>query len=101
MKIGIFDSGIGGLSVLHRALKVFPDAEFIYYADVDNVPYGTKPTPVILDFCRKIMDYMAQRALILKINSYGQNKFLNDYLDLNLPLDELADQFKKLYYQEF
>ena len=39
MKIGIYDSGIGGLSVLHRALKKMPEAEFIYYADTKHVPY--------------------------------------------------------------
>ena len=33
MKIGIYDSGIGGLSVLHRALKKMPEAEFIYYTE--------------------------------------------------------------------
>ena len=42
MKIGIYDSGIGGLSVLHRALKKMPEAEFIYYADTKHVPYGEK-----------------------------------------------------------
>ena len=49
MKIGIFDSGIGGLCVLHKAMQVLPQAEYIYYADVDNVPYGTKPRTVILE----------------------------------------------------
>ena len=33
MKIGIFDSGIGGLSVLHRAMKMMPNVSFVYYAD--------------------------------------------------------------------
>ncbi len=33
LKIGIFDSGIGGITVLHEALKMLPHEEFIYYAD--------------------------------------------------------------------
>ena len=33
MKIGVFDSGIGGLSVLHYALRAVPDGQFVYYAD--------------------------------------------------------------------
>ena len=41
-QIGIFDSGIGGLSVLHQALKSLPKENYLYYADVDNVPYGLK-----------------------------------------------------------
>ena len=48
MKIAFFDSGIGGLSVLHHAMKVLPQAEFIFYADEDNVPYGTKSRAEVL-----------------------------------------------------
>ncbi len=40
--IGIFDSGIGGLSVLGWARKLMPDVDFLYYADTAHVPYGTK-----------------------------------------------------------
>ena len=42
MKIAFFDSGIGGLSVLAEALRRFGGAEFLYFADEDHVPYGTK-----------------------------------------------------------
>ncbi len=42
MKIAFFDSGIGGLSVLAEALARFSGAEFLYFADEDHVPYGTK-----------------------------------------------------------
>lgn len=40
MKIGIFDSGMGGLSVLHRALRMIPEADFLYYADEEHVHMG-------------------------------------------------------------
>ena len=39
MKIGIFDSGIGGLSLLHQAMITLPEVDYVFYADVDNVPY--------------------------------------------------------------
>ncbi|MGG0309121.1 glutamate racemase [Priestia megaterium] len=42
MRIGFFDSGIGGISVLNEAIKHFPKEDFLYYADTRNVPYGTK-----------------------------------------------------------
>ena len=42
LKIAFFDSGIGGLSVLAEALVRFSGAEFLYFADEDHVPYGTK-----------------------------------------------------------
>ena len=41
-RIAFFDSGIGGLTVLHEALRVLPDEDFIYFADTSNAPYGTK-----------------------------------------------------------
>lgn len=46
--IGFFDSGMGGLSVLHHARKILPHEEFIFYADEDNVPYGTKSPEEVL-----------------------------------------------------
>ncbi|MBO4780694.1 MAG: aspartate/glutamate racemase family protein, partial [Selenomonadaceae bacterium] len=49
MKIAFFDSGMGGLSVLHHAMKIFPQEEFIFFADEDNVPYGTKTPEEVLN----------------------------------------------------
>ena len=46
--IAFFDSGMGGLSVLHHAKKILPHEEFIFYADEDNVPYGTKSPAEVL-----------------------------------------------------
>lgn len=48
MKIAFFDSGMGGLSVLHYALKILPQEEFIFFADEDNVPYGIKSRAEVL-----------------------------------------------------
>jgi len=42
LPVAIFDSGIGGLSVLKEALKLLPHENYIYYADTDHVPYGTR-----------------------------------------------------------
>ena len=50
MKIGFFDSGIGGLSVLHEAYHYLPGQEYIFYADVDHVPYGLKTPEQIKEY---------------------------------------------------
>jgi len=42
MKIGVFDSGVGGLTVLKQAIAAYPKAHYLYFADTDHVPYGTK-----------------------------------------------------------
>ena len=41
--IGVFDSGIGGITVLKKIIEVLPNERYIYYADTENVPYGIKP----------------------------------------------------------
>lgn len=42
MKIGMFDSGIGGLTLLYKGMQSLPEEEFVFYADTKNSPYGTK-----------------------------------------------------------
>ena len=61
--IGVFDSGMGGISVLRELVKVMPHEDFIYFGDSANAPYGTKPTEVIRDLTiRHIEELMAQGA---------------------------------------
>jgi glutamate racemase len=52
MAIGVFDSGIGGLSVHHRLVERFPDADFTYLADQANTPYGGRPGEEIVALTR-------------------------------------------------
>lgn len=42
--IGVFDSGVGGISVLRELVKIMPQENYIYYGDSKNAPYGTKTT---------------------------------------------------------
>jgi glutamate racemase len=52
MAIGVFDSGVGGLSVHHRLVERFPQADFIYLADQANTPYGGRPGEEIVTLTR-------------------------------------------------
>ncbi|HAG03999.1 MAG TPA: glutamate racemase [Lachnospiraceae bacterium] len=72
MKIGIFDSGIGGLSVYHRARKTLPGADFIYYADEKNVPYGQKPPETVRGYLKDIFGFMLEKdvkAVVVACNT--------------------------------
>ncbi|MBS9776224.1 MAG: glutamate racemase [Fusobacterium sp.] len=72
MKIAVFDSGIGGLSVLHLALKKLPNENFIYFADKDNVPYGTKSKKEILKYVDTAVDFMLKqniKAIVVACNT--------------------------------
>ncbi len=58
MKIAFFDSGLGGLSVLHHARKAIPRADFLFYADEDHVPYGEKSRADILRYVTEAFDFL-------------------------------------------
>lgn len=60
--IGIFDSGIGGLSVFARAAQVMPDVDFIYYADTDHVPYGTKSREEIIRYSMEATEFLLKEG---------------------------------------
>jgi len=62
MKIGIFDSGLGGLGLLLAAARVMPNAEFLYYADTDNVPYGEKPRETIVTLSDRAVSTLKERG---------------------------------------
>ena len=57
-KIGIMDSGVGGLSVLREMLRRLPGEDYIYYADNAWCPYGDKSPEFIIERCRSITELM-------------------------------------------
>ncbi len=57
-KIGVFDSGIGGLSVLNELKTLLPHENFIYYGDSKNCPYGEKSDDELMSITTKIVRYL-------------------------------------------
>lgn len=55
--IGVFDSGIGGLTVLNELANRLPYEDFIYYADSKNAPYGPKSVEEIINLCDNIIKF--------------------------------------------
>ena len=51
--IGIFDSGIGGISILEKLIQLLPNENFIYLADNRNCPYGSKSKKEIISLSNK------------------------------------------------
>ncbi|NDY90725.1 glutamate racemase [Ideonella livida] len=60
LHVGMFDSGLGGLSVLKAALRDMPGASFTYLADSGFAPYGHRPAAVIVDRSERIGEYLLQ-----------------------------------------
>ncbi|MGK5082794.1 glutamate racemase [Bdellovibrionota bacterium FG-1] len=72
MKIGVFDSGVGGLTVLSELCRRFPDAEYVYLGDTANVPYGTKSTAQVERLSREGARNLRERgvqALVVACNT--------------------------------
>lgn len=70
--IGIFDSGIGGLTVLKKIIEILPNEKYIYYADTDNVPYGTKPKEDVKKYIKQAIDFLISKnikAIVIACNT--------------------------------
>ncbi|MCU7906700.1 MAG: glutamate racemase [Candidatus Thiodiazotropha sp. (ex Epidulcina cf. delphinae)] len=70
--IGIFDSGIGGLSVVRHIRRILPSEDLLYVSDRAHLPYGTKDSQYILDRTHRIAEFLIQRgvkAIVIACNT--------------------------------
>lgn len=63
--IGIFDSGIGGLTVANAVLKTLPKESLIYFGDTAHLPYGDKSPETIIRYCTAITDFLLKKEVKL------------------------------------
>ena len=65
--IGVFDSGVGGLTVLHELLVSLPHEDFVYLGDTARFPYGERPAADLERFCAEIAEELVARAVKLLV----------------------------------
>lgn len=65
--IGVFDSGIGGLTVVRELIGLMPEEDFIYFGDTARVPYGPRPKEQILEFMHEILRFFADRKVKMAV----------------------------------
>jgi glutamate racemase len=63
--IGVFDSGVGGLTVLHECLVTMPHEDFLYLGDHARLPYGPRPLPEVRRFASEIGAYLEAQGVKL------------------------------------
>ena len=71
-KIGVFDSGIGGVTVLSEIIKILPNENYMYYSDSKNNPYGDKTDGEIKQLCDKIVQYFIKgncKVIVIACNT--------------------------------
>ena len=59
--IGVFDSGVGGLTVVRELVKALPSEDVLYFGDTARVPYGTKSKQSVVKFSGEIVDFLIKK----------------------------------------
>ncbi|MDD6208281.1 MAG: glutamate racemase [Clostridiales bacterium] len=70
--IGVFDSGVGGLTVAREIMRQMPTEEIIYFGDTARVPYGSKSKETIINFSRQIAAFLQSKdvkAIVIACNT--------------------------------
>ncbi|MHB8453501.1 MAG: glutamate racemase [Acidiferrobacterales bacterium] len=65
--IGVFDSGVGGLTVMHALMQQLPRENIIYFGDTARVPYGVKSAETIARYATQIVEFLLERRVKLLI----------------------------------
>lgn len=72
LPIGVFDSGVGGLTVTKEILKTLPNEKIIYFGDTARVPYGGKSRETIIRYSKQIADFLISqnvKAIVIACNT--------------------------------
>jgi glutamate racemase len=91
MKIGIFDSGLGGLHIAKSIQQHMPEYDYIYLGDTLHVPYGRRSVDTIYELTRKAIDYLFRQDCALIIvacntaSALALRKIQQDYLVNSYP----------------
>lgn len=92
MKIGIFDSGLGGLIVAKAIRKMMPDYDYVYLGDTKRVPYGNRSHDAVFEFTKEGVDYLFRKEncaiVIIACNTASARalrKIQKNYLLKNFP----------------
>lgn len=103
MKIGVLDSGVGGLTVLKSLLKSCPNHEYIYYGDTLHLPYGEKTKEEIIEYANNIINFFENEGVDLIVVACGTLSSNKEYLksnkeiiDIISPLEKRLDNYRKV-----
>ena len=88
--IGIFDSGVGGLSVLRAIREQMPDESVIYFGDQGHIPYGPRPMEQIQEFSEAITKFLLEKnvkIIVVACNtaSAAALKYLRETFPMSSP----------------
>ncbi len=74
--IGVFDSGVGGLTVVKQIIKILPNEDLVYFGDTARVPYGSKSKETVTKFSEQIIRFLKTKnvkAIVIACNTASSN----------------------------
>jgi len=85
--IGIFDSGLGGLTVMSQVMKELPNEDLVYFGDTARIPYGSKSRGAIIEFSRQISEFLLKKKVkLIVVACNTASSFALDFLKDNLEI---------------
>lgn len=96
--IGVFDSGVGGLTVFSKLIKKLPNENYIYFGDTKNIPYGSKSPEELIKLAKNIFDFYAKqkaKAVIMACNTTSAVTYevlKDDYDFIIYPVIQIASK---------
>ena len=69
--IGIFDSGVGGLTVVKELKRILPHENLVYFGDTGRVPYGTRSRQTIIDYAKQDLSFLKSKEIKMAIAACG------------------------------
>ena len=87
--IGVFDSGVGGLTVVREIMRQIPQERIVYFGDTARVPYGTKSQDTVIRYSRQIVRFLKTRnvkAIVIACNTASAYALETLQKELDLPI---------------
>lgn len=87
--IGVFDSGVGGLTVAREIMRQMPDERIVYFGDTARVPYGNKSCSTVIRFTRQIIRFLVTqdvKAIVIACNTATACALETVEHDLDIPI---------------
>ncbi|NMA12883.1 MAG: glutamate racemase [Chloroflexi bacterium] len=87
--IGIFDSGVGGLTVMRHLVRILPQEHMVYFGDTARVPYGNKSQETVLHYTRQITRFLQGKrvkAIMIACNTASAYALAEVEKDLSIPI---------------
>jgi glutamate racemase len=97
--IGVFDSGVGGLTVVKEIMRQLPGENMVYFGDTARVPYGSKSKKTVLKYSRQIVHFLQKRevkAIVVACNTASALALDDIKKEIDIPIIGVVEPGAKL-----